>query len=359
VPDRVVVRSGLFALLALVVASCGARSSLLIPEPCGTPGATRSCANGCGTGEETCEDGAWSSCEVPKVTRTCSDACGTGEETCEDGAWSSCEVPKVTRACSDACGTGEETCEGGDWQACRVPEAKRPCMSVCGSGNETCRGGEWGRCDAPLPKPPKIKATVRDFSPATHPDFEAPFKPSVDRAIVLQTLGADDKPVYGGMPRTPTTSGAPQFAQWFHDDPVNRSAPLELQLLPSKDDAGSFVYDNRAFFPIDGQLLGNEGRAHNYHFTLEASTSFQYVGGEVFSFSGDDDMWVFINRQKVIDLGGLHSIMSAEVAIDPLATSLGLSKGGTYPLHFFFAERHTSASNFTIRTSIAEPGSCE
>jgi fibro-slime domain-containing protein len=227
------------------------------------------------------------------------------------------------------------------------------------SGNETCRGGEWGRCDAPLPKPPKLKITVRDFSPTTHPDFEAAFKPGLDQAIVLQTLGPDDTPVYGGVPRTQTTSGAPQFAQWFHDDPVNRSASLDLQLQPSKEDAGMFVYDDRAFFPIDGELLGNEGRAHNFHFTLAASTSFQYVGGERFSFSGDDDMWVFINRQKVIDLGGLHSSMSAEVAIDPLAGPLGLNKGVLYPLHFFFAERHTSASNFTIHTSIAEPGSCD
>jgi fibro-slime domain-containing protein len=232
-------------------------------------------------------------------------------------------------------------------------------MSVCGSGNETCRGGEWGRCDAPLPKPPTITGTIRDFSPATHPDFEGSFMPGLDRAIVLSTLGMDNKPVYGGMPRTQTTSGAPQFAQWFRNDPINRPAPLDLPLLPSEDDAGMFVYDDHDFFPIDGELLGNEGRAHNFHFTLEASTSFQYVGGELFSFAGDDDMWVFINRQKVIDLGGLHSSMSAEVAIDSLAVPLGLSKGSVYPLHFFFAERHTSASNFTIRTSIAEPGSCD
>ena len=33
--------------------------------------------------------------------------------------------------------------------------------------------------------------------------------------------------------------------------------------------------------------------------------------------------------------------------------------GEVYPLHFFFAERHTIESNFTIQTSIAEPGSCD
>ena len=121
---------------------------------------------------------------------------------------------------------------------------------------------------------------------------------------------------------------------------------------------GLFVYENRAFFPIDGQLFGNEGNRHNYHFTLEARTEFDYIGGEVFSFTGDDDMWVFINRRLAIDLGGLHTPLSANVALDEVAGELGLLVGNRYPLHFFFAERHTIESNFTIRTSIAESGDC-
>ena len=129
--------------------------------------------------------------------------------------------------------------------------------------------------------------------------------------------------------------------------------------MPAKDEPGQFVYDNHAFFPIDDQLLGNEGRKHNFHFTLQASTSFEYLGGEVFAFSGDDDMWVFINRKLAIDLGGLHRSLSAKVALDELAGTAGLVRGGVYPLHFFFAERHTTESNFTLRTSIAEPGSCD
>jgi fibro-slime domain-containing protein len=177
--------------------------------------------------------------------------------------------------------------------------------------------------------------------------------------VVQSTLGVDDKPEYTNRPRTKSTSGAANFDLWYRDADVNRAAPLELQLQPSKDDALLFVYENRAFFPIDGQLLGNEGYPHNFHFTLEANTQFQYIGGEVFSFSGDDDMWVFINRQLVIDLGGLHPSLDADVALDDVAARVGLSRGQVYPLHFFFAERHTGASNFTIRTTIAEPGSCE
>jgi fibro-slime domain-containing protein len=230
---------------------------------------------------------------------------------------------------------------------------------VCGSGEEVCENGQWASCNAPQPKPPKLRATIRDFN-ASHPDFEIPLQGDQSETGVIESvLGDDDKPVYlGGASRT--TSGRENFDQWYRDvDGVNLSSPLALELAVSANDPGLFVYDNRQFFPIDDQLLGNEGRRHNFHFTLEASTIFQYIGGEVFRFRGDDDMWVFINRRLAIDLGGIHWAKTAEVDLDARAAELELTIGETYPLHFFFAERHTNQSNFTIETSIAEPGSCE
>lgn len=313
--------------------SCGARTGLSIPDlTCNAEGQARSCADGCGEGTQTCAGGLWSECEVPVVTRSCSDGCGQGEERCESGAWQPCVVPLVQRDCS----------------------------SVCGMGHETCRaGGVWGACDAPLPNPPVLSATVRDFSPLTHPDFEASYKTGLDTGIVENMLGEDDKPVYASLSRTQSTSGRENFDKWYHDDPVNVSKSLPLPLLPSSTEAGLFEYDNPNFFPINGDLFGNEGRGNNFHFTLEASTRFEYRGGEVFSFSGDDDMWVFVNRRLAIDLGGLHTRLSAEIKLDEIAGPLGLERGGVYPLHFFFAERHTSASTFRIRTTIADPGSCD
>ncbi len=95
-------------------------------------------------------------------------------------------------------------------------------------------------------------------------------------------------------------------------------------------------------------LIGNEGRSHNYHFTFEIHSKFTYQQGQVFTFTGDDDLWVFINNHLEIDLGGIHGAMSKTVNLD----DLGLTPGTTYNFDIFFAERHTTESNFMIETSI-------
>jgi len=190
-------------------------------------------------------------------------------------------------------------------------------------------------------------ATVRDFM-SSHPDFEGLV--AVDPGIVEPMLGGDGKPVYAGG-TTGTTSGAANFDQWYRDVAgVNITIPTEIPLTDQGD--GTYVFDSAAFFPIDDQGHGNEGNAHNYHFTLEMHTQFTYQGGEVFTFRGDDDLFTFINGRLGIDLGGVHGPMEGSIDLDAMAGALEITPGGTYDLDFFFAERHTTQSNFRIETTI-------
>lgn len=314
------------------MAACGSRTPLDTPFlPCDEEGATLSCSTGCGPGTRVCAGGLWQPCDVPIATRSCADECGQGTQTCSEDAWGTCEVPTAIRSCSTLCGVGHETCTEGKWQA----------------------------CDAPRPTAPKLKGTVRDFHD-THPDFERSMGSYLDLGIVEQALGPDDKPVYAGRPTTPTTSGQSFFDEWYRDTPgVNASTSITIVLTPSQNDAHVLAYDNRALFPIDDQLFGNEGRPHNYHFTMEVPMRFRYSGGETFRFTGDDDLWVYINRRLAVNLGGIHSAMSASIDLDARSEELGIAKGGVYSFNLFFAERHTTASTLHMETTVGELDACD
>ena len=199
-----------------------------------------------------------------------------------------------------------------------------------------------------------LRTRVRDFSD-THLDFEGPGGP--DRGLVDDRLGADDRPVYLGGDGTRTTNGRMLFDQWYRDVPgVNVPIDLELEIDARR---GISRFEDLEFFPIDDQGFGNEGRDHNFHFTLETSTTFVYEGGETFRFYGEDDLWVFINRRLAMDVGGTHPQEEAEIALDELADRLGISVGERYPLHVFFAERHTDGSAFSIETTLVGDFLCD
>ena len=199
---------------------------------------------------------------------------------------------------------------------------------------------------------------IRDFS-ASHPDFQ--YRTGSERDIVTTDLGLDGKPVYGNHPNgTRTTTGKDNFDQWYNTTPgVNQSLPYSVTLnrVPGTD---KFRYENTSFFPIDGQLGAesrndSRGNPRNFHFTYEIKSQFTYRGDdtEYLEFSGDDDVWVYINGQRVVDLGGVHMAEDATVTLDAAkAAQLGLVAGETYDFKFFFAERHTVHSNFILETNI-------
>ncbi len=328
----------------------------------------------------------------------CGDGTKEGFEQCDDGNL----IPYD--GCSPSC-TLETTCKGGTCTAVCGDGLKFP-QEECDDGNTISGDGCSATCT--LEKNTGWTCTDVTASPAAsllipilyrdmlyngtsmaapdggvggigHPDFENPCCGN-QTGLVQTKLGADSEPVWATNNGN-FLSGATNFCWWYHEagcvdggtNPYDKlvyldaaNKPMTLQLDQQGVGSNVYQFNNQKFYPLDG-LGWNAGptpqtgsdcdgsSGHNFSFTSELHYAFTYSASApvaTFNFTGDDDVWAFINGTLVVDLGGVHSASSASVTLDTNeASTLGLTDGGMYSIDLFQAERHTCASTYTLTLS--------
>ena len=134
---------------------------------------------------------------------------------------------------------------------------------------------------------------------------------------------------------------------------------------------GNLQAENR-FDPISGKYFGNNGNKYlevvdpnqtdithyykntNYNLTLEGHAQFIFYEDDnlFFNFTGDDDVYLYINGFRVLDMGGGHAISKCGIKLNDVKALCGLKDGQVYDFDFYYMERHGTAANFGIDTNI-------
>ncbi|MGL1904081.1 MAG: fibro-slime domain-containing protein [Fibrobacterales bacterium] len=142
------------------------------------------------------------------------------------------------------------------------------------------------------------------------------------------------------------------IAQWWSEDYANSSTIVKIPF--AKAGEATYSYNDTDFFPLDVGDAQEQDPDINYYFTGHMQWEFIYDGqkGQFFSISTNDDGFVYLNGNLVLDIGGVHTPIEDNFILDEELDKLGIAEGETITIDIFFAERQKMGSELRIQFSM-------
>ncbi|MBN2801679.1 MAG: DUF4215 domain-containing protein [Deltaproteobacteria bacterium] len=131
--------------------------------------------------------------------------------------------------------------------------------------------------------------------------------------------------------------------------PVSEYAPAGLGPMYTQGFPEMYPSEEKSITALELTPPADYSYTHNFSFTSQVKFWFMYdkTQKQILNFVGDDDVWVFINNELALDLGGIHEPVEGTVDV----STLGLEDGKVYSINVFQAERQTNGSTYRLTLS--------
>ena len=163
---------------------------------------------------------------------------------------------------------------------------------------------------------------------------------------------------------------------WYETNASTTQYPF----LPVKNATGTYAGETQTYYFVEDGVRGHSqygstyvDRNYNYVMASNGEFVFHEEDNLFFQFEGDDDVYLFLNNELVLDIGGAHGISTVEFDVNDYvewakgvlanpsaytekdiarANALNFEDGEIVSFDFYYMERHGTGANCRIVTNM-------